>query len=305
MTKALLVTAMAMGCFMASPVVAQDQTYPVMQSVIIEAPVMQGEVSLPAPEGVENREIWNLTDGKTWVRNVTHPTLTPVLPVGTHTGPAVIVAPGGGFLGLSMQNEAWDVARWLANNGIPAFILKYRTLPTPEDQAQFDREIIPAMSGGEASFGPPDNTPPEALADGQAAVTFLKENAHDYGIDPDRIGFMGFSAGAMIARSLATSDSAGDLAFAAPIYPKMNAVDVPSDAPPLFVVLAADDPLFGASPLGLVDSWKSAGKPIEFHFYANGGHGFGLGTPGTSAEGWINQFTRWLSATNLETSQED
>lgn len=299
------VLAAALACCLTFPAIAQERGVPVMHSTIIEAPVMQGEVPLPVADGVPDREIWTVSEGKTWVRNVTHPTLTPVLPVGPHKGPAVIVAPGGGFLGLSMQNEAWDVARWLANHGIPAFILKYRTLPTPTDQAQFDREIISAMSGGKASFGPPADTPPQALADGKAAIAFLKENAQNYGIDPDTIGFMGFSAGGMLARSLATGDSASDLAFAAPIYPMMNPVEVPADAPPLFVVLAADDPLFGKAPHGLVDSWEAAGKPVEFHLFANGGHGFGTGEPGTAAEGWLNQFVRWLHATGLEPSQKD
>ncbi len=293
------------ACALTVPAAAQEPQYPVMESTIIAPPVMQGEIALPVSNQAKNREIWTTSEGKTWVRNVTHPTLTPVLPVGTHRDTAVIVAPGGGFLGLSMQNEAWDIARWLANNGIPAFILKYRTVPTPVDQAQFDREIIPAMSGGKASFGPPGDTPPEALSDGEAAIAYLKANAQTYGINPDRIGFMGFSAGGMLARSLATGNAAGDLAFAAPIYPMMNAVDVPANAPPIFVALAADDPLFGKAPHGLVDSWEKAGKPVEFHLFANGGHGFGAGEKGTAAEGWLKQFVRWLDATQPRVSSKD
>lgn len=299
-----LLFAVAASC-LAMPALADEGAPAEFHSTLTTAPVLQGEVPLPGGSDAANREIWTVSGGQTWVRNVSHPTLTPVLPVGPTKGAAVIVAPGGAFLGLSMQNEGWDVARWLANHGIPAFILKYRTLPTPADQQRFDREMSTMLSGGKASFAPPGDTPDTALADAKAAIAYLQVNAGRYGIDADRIGFMGFSAGGMLARSVATGDRASDLAFVAPIYPMMNAVTVPADAPPMFIALASDDRLFGKPPHALVDSWEAAGKPVEFHLFANGGHGFGAGLPGTATANWMEQFRLWLTAIGLDKPTKD
>jgi acetyl esterase/lipase len=83
------------------------------------------------------------------------------------------------------------------------------------------------------------------------------------------------------------------LAFIAPIYGGMGPVDVPKDAPPMFTAIASDDFLFKGQ-FGVVKSWFDAGRPVEFHLYQNGGHGFGLGYPGNTASGWFPVFLRWL-----------
>ena len=70
--------------------------------------------------------------------------------------------------------------------------------------------------------------------------------------------------------------------------------DVPADAPPMFVVLAADDPLFANRGFGVVEAWQAAGRPVEFHLYQNGGHGFGLGNTGKTSLGWFDAFMRWI-----------
>ncbi|MFC0684063.1 alpha/beta hydrolase [Novosphingobium clariflavum] len=277
---------------------------PAVSRETIAAPLQPGAIDLPVAKGTPQREVWHLDGTQVAVRNVTRPTLTPVLPVGRGTGAAMIVAPGGGFLGLAIEKEGWDVARWLAGHGIAAFVLKYRVLPTPADQAVFAGEMASVVRGGKASFAPPADTPDPALEDARAALALLHQRAAQFAIDPDRIGMMGFSAGGMLTRSLATRPAGYMPAFIAPIYPMMNAVPVPANAPPMFVALASDDPLFGKSPFGLVDSWRAAGKPVEFHYYTTGGHGFGLGKPGTPSEGWMDQLYRWLSSSGFLTGEK-
>ena len=161
----------------------------------LPAPSQPGAVVLPSvPAGTANEEYWFheiVPGGTEWsVRNITVPTLVPILPVGDHTGAAIIVAPGGGFLGLAIEKEGWDVARWLANHGITAFVLKYRVIPTPVDQPTFVADVQSAMSGGPGRFTPPADTPPEALADGLAALRWVREHAAEYGIDPTGVGRM-------------------------------------------------------------------------------------------------------------------
>ena len=104
----------------------------------IAAPRQPGAIPLDTvPSGTPDREQWMVQNGIIGVRNVTVPTLTPILPVGPSTGAAMIVAPGGAFLGLAIEHEGWQVARWLANHGIAAFVLKYRVQPTPASNEQF------------------------------------------------------------------------------------------------------------------------------------------------------------------------
>ena len=248
------------------------------------------------------REDWFRQDGTLQVRNVSRATLTPFLPpAGSATGTAVIVAPGGAFLGLAIEDEGYRVARWFADHGVAAFVLKYRLLPTPPDPAVFRREVVAVRTGrGTASFRPPQDTPAEALADGQAALRYLRRNAAQYGIDPARIGMMGFSAGAMLTVSVAVANSPeARPAFIAPIYGRQAAVTVPADAPPMYVVIAGDDPLFARDGFGLVESWRKAQAPVELHFLQNGGHGFGLGRAGTTSVDWVHGLHRWLGVNGM------
>lgn len=290
--------ALAGLAFAATPAAAQA---PKFRYDPIERPSHAGAVDLPSvAKGTPDREQWMRQNDQIGVRNVTRPTLTPVLPAGPATGAAVIVAPGGGFLGLAIDTEGWQVARWLANHGVAAFVLKYRVLPTPASNAVWQDEFNRMIGGAKVSFANPTDTPPEALADGLAALAHVRANAAAYGVDPKRIGFMGFSAGGFLTRSVV--EKAGDAmpAFAAPIYPNMAAMQVPANAPPMFTLIAADDFLLSrVQGLPLLDSYRAAGKPIEFYLLANGGHGFGLGRPGTASEGWIEQYYRWLGSIGM------
>jgi len=283
----------ALAVMASAPVAAQ---MPGPSRDTIAAPVQPGAIALPAP-GDPDREIWHLDNGQIAVRNVTWPTLTPFRPVGRASGAAVIIAPGGGFLGLAIEKEGWDVARWFANHGVTAFVLKYRVLPTPASQAEFVDQLTRMIRGEkvEGGFSLPDDTPPAAYADGLAALRFVRAHAADYGIDPHRVGFMGFSAGGFLTRSLLEKSGAERPDFAGPIYPNMAAIKVPADAPPMFVAVASDDFLLAkVNGFPLVEAYRAAGRPVEFHLFASGGHGFGAGVAGTPTEGWLDVMLRWL-----------
>jgi acetyl esterase/lipase len=252
-------------------------------------------------------EAWHSQYNSVFARNVAVATLTPFLPdPATATGAAVIVAPGGGFVTLSMENEGWDVARALAKKGVAAFVLKYRLNQTPQDLAAYQRS-----SGPGAGPRPPRptaeammaNLAPQ-IADARAAFALVRKRAGEWHVDRDRIGMVGFSAGAMLtmATTMAGQDGAGQdgagqdakPAFIGDIYGPVGPMTVPADAPPLFVALAADDPLFGNGGFGLIDSWRAAKRPVEFHLFEQGGHGFGMYPKTTTSTGWFEEFARWL-----------
>lgn len=242
------------------------------------------------------------------IRNVTHPTLTAYLPDPANaTGTGVIVAPGGGFLFLSVKSEGTDVAQWLASRGIAAFVLKYRTRETPPDEAGMFRmfaELVsrrPAADGAAAAL--PLAEPAQfATADAVQALSVVRAHAQEWGVDPNRIGIVGFSAGARVATGLLLqSDPANRPAFAAPIYGGLfgENIAIPSGLPPVFAAVSADDPLALQSSLELVTALRATGARPEFHMFNAGGHGYGLNQQGTSSDHWIDSFYWWLDANGL------
>ena len=267
----------------------------------IEIPAQRDAIVLetgPLP-GASTPESWHRQYGSAFARNVTVATLTPFLPAaGKASGAAVIVAPGGGFRTLSMENEGWDVARALAERGVAAFVLKYRLNQTPADLQEFAR---PAQQAG-APAAPPSRPSPDRaaaslapqVADARAAFSLIRQRAAEWNVDPDRIGMIGFSAGAMLTMTTALAGREASPAFVADIYGPLTAVEVPPDAPPLFVALAADDPLFPGTDFGLIKSWRAAGRPVEFHYFERGGHGFGMYPKDTTSTGWFEAFVDWL-----------
>jgi acetyl esterase/lipase len=245
----------------------------------------------PLP-GATVKESWHSQYGSSFARNVTEATLTPFLPDPSHaTGAAVIVAPGGGFRTLSMQNEGWDVAKALAARGIAAFVLKYRLNQTSASLEEFSRPAPPRprMSFSEriATLGP-------QITDANAAFALVRTRASEWKIDPTRIGMVGFSAGAVLTMAATLSAADAKPAFIGNIYGPLDAVTVPAEAPPLFAALAADDPLFAGRGMGLIDSWLAAKKPVELHLYGQGGHGFGMYPKETTSTGWFDAFYKWI-----------
>ena len=258
--------------------------------------------------GSAESENWaNFFGGSLVVRNVTRPTLTPVLPdPAKATGAAVIVAPGGAFMMLSMDSEGWKVARALADRGIAAFVLKYRLLPTPRDEAKAGPYIFETMGEGlDNPELPPKIDNPIAGEDGRAALAMVRANATKWGIDPKRVGMIGFSAGAMAAlKVVLTAKQEEAPAFVGYIYGPQAKVSVPASAPPLFDAIALDDPLFPSVGFPIAQAWLAAKRPVEIHGYQAGGHGFGLGVPGTTTTLMIEQFTAWLHMQGFTTPKE-
>jgi len=302
MTKAgILACLLAVSTFS----MAQDGTiYP------LEAPAEPNAILL-GTGGVEGQpapETWFRQWGDPMARNISTATLTPFLPKsGKANGAAVIVAPGGGFRWLSMGNEGWEVAQALADRGIAAFVLKYRLNPTPESLDAFkesmNRTFAAATPPSEASKDAPRPTPPRMdlsnqLEDAEAAYAMILKRATEWGVDTARLGMIGFSAGAGLTMHSTLKSKSMELDFIGPIYGGMGPVEVPKNAPPMFNVIASDDFLFRGQ-FGVIESWFKAGRPVEFHLYQNGGHGFGLGNPDRTSNRWFDAFMHWLEVNDF------
>ncbi len=292
----VLGSAMAASLLVAAPAHAQNDKMAPMA-----APAQPNAITLdtgPLPDAKAS-ESWYTQYGSDFTRNVTVATLTPFLPdPAKASGAAVIVAPGGGFRTLSMENEGWDVAKALAKRGVAAFVLKYRLQQTPADMAGFEKSMNEMFSGTAKRPPRPDaeammaNLAPQ-IADAKAAFALVRSRAGEWHIDPDKVGMVGFSAGAMLTMATELASDAHP-AFIGNIYGPLTSVKVPADAPPMFVALASDDPFFANNGFGLIESWKAAKAPVEFHLYEQGGHGFGMYPKKTTSTGWFDAFASWL-----------
>ena len=224
----------------------------------------------------------------TVVFNVTTPTLTAYLPERTKaTGTGVIIAPGGAFVALAIDLEGHDVARWLQKRGVAAFVLKYRIIEKRQ-------EGVPAMNMDTAGrYG---------IADAIQAVKVVRAHAAEWNISPDRVGILGFSAGAMVASgALLQVDAAARPAFAAMIYggPLGAVPTIPANLPPMFLAWAQDDAVALDYAVRFHAALTSAGYKPEVHIFSAGGHGFGMRKQGTSSDHWIDAFYYWLEAQGL------
>lgn len=254
-----------------------------------------------APSGVEvdggPEQILYDRQERRLIRNVQIPSLTRFDPSPSDaTGTAVIIAPGGANQFLAIDHEGFDVARWLVSQGVTAFVLRYRVIPTPRDldaYAEF-RGTLNLRSSFDW---------PYASVDAGQAVRFVREHALEWNIDPQSIGLIGFSAGGWAVNlTAAGTDEETRPDFAASIYGgPMVPVSVGEEAPPLFVAYALDDRLIstGMDNLGLFNAWLSAGRPVELHAYETGGHGFGMQTQGTASDHWPEDFANWMKSRGL------
>ena len=238
------------------------------------------------------------------VYNVAEPTLTVYLPpVHNANGTAVVICPGGAFHALSIDSEGIDVAKWLTTKGVAAFVLKYRLVKS--ETADPVREVSTKMAQG-SKFNE-DNAVviPLAIADGLEAVRYVRKNAQQFNVDPERIGIIGFSAGGTVTAGVAyqgKDETRPD--FIAPVYPYIPAslrdAEVPDNAPPMFILAASDDQL-GLAPhsVTLYNKWLEARRSAELHLYAQGGHGFGMRMQNLPSDSWIERFGEWLEAQGL------
>lgn len=251
----------------------------------------------PGSEGQNSPEVVQGPDKVkdfTRVSNIHHPSLLVYLPPKDKaTGVGVIVAPGGAHQFLVIEKEGTDVAEWLNEHGIAAFILKYRLAHSPGSTYTVEKD---------------------ALADANRAVRTVRARASEWGVDPKNIGFMGFSAGGEVAALAETRFDAGQTGaadaidrassrpdFAVVVYPgfKPNSVTVPKDAPPTFLVCADDDRSHIPATLELYEGLHAQNIPTELHVYSKGGHGFGLRDVGAPVSTWDQRLLEWMVASHL------
>ena len=240
----------------------------------------------------------NLIAGKPLIRlgNVSTPTITLYKPARANGAvPAVVVFPGGGYHILAIDLEGSEVCDWLNEAGLACVLLKYRV---------------------------PDSGPypksPAALQDAQRAVDLTRQHADEWGIDPKRVGVLGFSAGGHLAAALSTHfdkrlydhvDAADDQScrpdFAVVVYPgylalqEQNMATNPdikptSDTPPTFIVQAEDDPVHVENATNYFLQLKQAKVPAELHIYSEGGHGYGLRRTSQPVTAWPLLVEKWL-----------
>jgi acetyl esterase/lipase len=256
-----------------------------------------GAAPNPGPEIDTTTAKDNLVAGKPVIRlgDVSTPTLTLYTPKGTNTGAAVVVFPGGGYRILAIDLEGTEVCDWLNSVGITCVLLKYRVPdsgPYPKSSA--------------------------ALQDAQRAVGIVRSHATEWHIDPNRIGVLGFSAGAHLAAALSThfdqrlydpTDAADQLScrpdFAIIIYPGYLAlteqnfapnpeIHVTDKTPQSFIVQAEDDPVHVENAIVYFLALKNAKVPAELHVYAQGGHGYGLRRTELRVTTWPQTLEIWL-----------
>jgi acetyl esterase/lipase len=279
--------------------------------VIFLAPLAAAQDVIPlylgaAPGSTEENYPEKEYFSKSWntevVANVTKPTLTVFKPAPElRNGTAAVICPGGGFMALSMNSEGTDVAKYLAAKGVTAFVLKYRIAHTGEDATEEFAALFADRQKFQEILA---KVVPLSIADGLAAVTYVRQHAPDWGVSPDRVGIIGFSAGGTVAAGVAFRYAPdGRPAFAALIYAAgsfFKDSPVPADAPPLFVAAATDDNL-GLAPdsVALYEKWTSAHKPAELHMYVKGGHGFGMRKQNLPTDHWIDRFSDWLELQGL------
>ncbi|CAN7636104.1 alpha/beta hydrolase [Phenylobacterium sp. LjRoot225] len=227
--------------------------------------------------------------------NLTTPTLTIFRPrPGQANGKAVIVCPGGAFQALAFSLEGTDVAKWLADRGVTAFVLKYWVRRQSGFRLPTDLRNHPEQFDDMARLIEPGRG--IAVADAIQAIRFVRANAAQYGIAPDRVGLMGFSAGAMTTMGVVMDAPRADRPnFGAPIYGAMEDKVPPKGGPPLFIVAAQDD---ATIPVGkrveIFSRWTAAELPAELHIYDDVGHGSGTLARGKPVDNWPVAFDAWL-----------
>jgi acetyl esterase/lipase/lysophospholipase L1-like esterase len=257
------------------------------------------------PGAAPGSEDWNWSEGVTYnnqyntqkVYNVTRPTLTAFLPdPAIATGTAVIICPGGSFTTLNVTMEGSDEAKWFNQHGVAAFVLKYRVMHS------FTDDPIKELAERRTKKDYTDEVTKIVylgIADARNAVAYVREHAAEYGVSPQRVGIMGFSAGGTLAAATAYGYTAANKPdFVVPIYPffpeKLQTA-IAADAPPMFLAAATDDEL-GLAPhsVEIYSKWIASKHPAELHMYAKGGHCFGSRRQDIPTDTWMERFGDWL-----------
>jgi len=280
-----------------------------------EIPLWPDGVPLSLPNNLQERIVQgNITR----LHDVTEPTLTAFLPPEDKaSGAAVIICPGGGYQILAIDHEGYDVAQWFNEQGIAAFVLKYRL---PNDAAMEQKQIVPVL-------------------DLQQAIRMVRQQADEFGVNQDQIGVMGFSAGGHLASTGATHylDNIGAMNdttnlrpdFSVLIYPVItfqsdfyhqgskealvgpdasqetverfsNHLRVTENTPPTFLIHATDDLVVPVeNSINYYMALLEHDVPAEMHIYETGGHGFGLAEGQEHLSTWLDEFRLWLASRDL------
>ena len=299
--------------FLGSPVVSAAETAAARYVAVPIAQPIEDREAILLPGKSENPvvETWLSIQGPPdapwfvgtkFVRNVSQASITPFIPEPAKaTGAAMIIAPGGGTVVLQMEREGYSVARWLNQRGIAAFVLKYRLVPTPADSRAFLdtlQRLVPPYEGGPViSQKQAADEEAATLQDGLEAIRYVRSHASQWRISPERIGIIGFSAGAYTSLGVALKSNADSKPnLVAPIYGALpGGVTVTASAPPAFIVGATDDPQVPAAEnVRTYMSWLQGKAPAELHLFQNGGHGFGAEPRRRGSDQWLQLLDRWL-----------
>lgn len=269
-----------------------------------------GSENWTIPESITSR------GGNRTATNVSDPTLTVFLPdPATANGAAIIIAPGGALQALSLDTEGTHVAQWLNAHGIAAFVLKYRLRqqepgplapPPAAPKPSGPPQEIPIVKAN-ANPAPNDAVLKEvlrlAIADAQQALRLVRANAAAWRIDPRRVGLMGFSAGGGVSVGAVLANAPGASAdFLISLYgPALQDVEVPANAPPLFIAVGTQHFNVASGCLALFAEWKKAGKPAEIHVYDQVSAGFAMSRRGLPVDSWPDRLLDWMNLHKLLT----
>ena len=245
--------------------------------------------------GSEVQKKGYLTD-KNNFQNISIPTIQVFLPRGDlNTKTAMIVCPGGGMRANAIHHEGFDVAKALNEKGIAAFVLKYRLVP------------IHLIEKNERLDHPYSNEKKQLAyshLDALNAIAHVRENALKYGINPYKIGIMGFSAGGAVTMEATYKSSEKNRPnFLAPIYPWMKIVDdqePPAYGPPIFIVCTTEDTFKLAIPsTRIYTDWAEKNYISELHLYHHGKHGFGMRKTNYPVDNWFDNMVEWIDAIGM------
>jgi acetyl esterase/lipase len=231
-----------------------------------------------------------------WVKNINNPSITIFLPDSEKAnGTAVLICPGGGHRELVFNAEGRDAALFFNSIGVAAMVLKYRL--AREEGSPYSLDIHPKQ-------------------DAYRAIRLIRENAAVWGIDPHKVGIMGFSAGGEVVAMIAYGNGKGDPGatdkvdrnngkpdFQILVYPGPLGIPetLPADAPPAFMVAAINDPCCSSPVIKLLQEYHDAKIPAEIHIYAQGAHAFNMGQHSTlkTLKTWPDRLADWMLDSKL------
>ncbi len=276
--------------------------FPVAEALAQQAAPPEIPLWQEGAPGFETRRNETMIAKDYWIRNIHNPSITAYLPPKEKaTGAAVVICPGGGHRLLVFKAEGEEPARYLNSIGVAAFVLKYRL--GREENSPYSIDV-------------------HARQDGQRAMRLVRSRASEWGIDPNRLGMMGFSAGGEVVSMVAFGPAAvGDAKVSDPvdrlsyrpsfvimIYPGPLGVPekIPPDAPPAFLLVANDDQCCSPPTMKLLEKYREAKASVEAHLYTQGSHGFNMGNRSklVSIKNWPQRMTEWMEDSGLLRHQE-